>query len=157
MANDKIEGKLGEYRICFDMYDQLVLVESKSVVEEEAVYRYFERRSLDAEKDRYICLDSRLLRWMANVLIEPEEQLLLRVLQLHKDKYIFIDNADTILTPKLREYIANDMNNKYILFGSNVEGLWINENRDAELIKDEERKEFRLHYRFKRENLNAGL
>ena len=29
--------------------------------------------------------------------------------------------------------------------------------KDAELIKDEERKEFRLHYRFKRENLNAGL
>lgn len=157
MASDKIGGKLGKYRISFDMYDQLVLVESKSVVEKEAVYRYFERRRLDAEKDRYICLDSRFLRWMADVLVEPEEQLLLRILQLHKDKYIFIDNADTILTPKLREYIANDIHNRYILFGRNVEGLWINENRDAELIKDKERKEFRLNYRFKRENLNAGL
>ena len=157
MASDRIQGKLGEYRISFDMYDQLVLVESKSVVEKEAVYKYFERRSLDAEKDRYICLESRFLRWMAGVLVEPEEQLLLRILQLHKDKYIFIDNADTILTPELREYIANDIHNRYILFGRNVEGLWINENRDAELIKDKERKEFRLHYRFKRENLNAKL
>lgn len=157
MMYAKLKGSVGQYKIELDLYDQLVLVEGNSGIGKSLVFQYFNRLSADKEKDRYSCINSKSINSMSNLLRKNDEQLIANILQESKNKYIFIDNADTILTPKLRDYIANDIHNRYILFGRNVEGLWINENRDAELIKDTKNKKFVLYYRFKRENLNARV
>lgn len=42
-----------------------------------------------------------------------------------KSKLIVIDNADILLDDELREYIAFDLNNHYIIFGRNPKSLFL--------------------------------
>ena len=40
-----------------------------------------------------------------------------------KEKLLVIDNADLLLDDKMREYIASDVKNQYIIIGRNPKGL----------------------------------
>ena len=44
-----------------------------------------------------------------------------------------IDNADLLLDDRMREYIAHDKNNQYIIIGRNPKGLLLNYDEICEL------------------------
>lgn len=50
-----------------------------------------------------------------------------------KSKLIVIDNADILLSSKLRQHIAFDTNNQYILFGRNPESLFLTKENFKEI------------------------
>lgn len=50
-----------------------------------------------------------------------------------KGKLIVIDNADILLSSKLRQHIAFDTNNQYILFGRNPESLFLTKENFKEI------------------------
>lgn len=50
-----------------------------------------------------------------------------------KNKLYVIDNADLLLDDRMREYIAHDKNNQYIIIGRNPKGLRLNYDEICEL------------------------
>lgn len=50
-----------------------------------------------------------------------------------KGKLIVIDNTDILLSSKLRQHIAFDTNNQYILFGRNPESLFLTKENFKEI------------------------
>lgn len=145
-----IEGELYGYSLRLEIIDNLVLVESDSGSNKSLVFQYLDDISLCTEQKNLICINNKYAIHIRRN-NESEEEAILNVLKGTSGKYIIIDNADTLLTPKIREYIVMDINNKYLLFGRNVEDLWINENKLAELVVDHDKKQFYLKYTFKEE------
>lgn len=145
-----IEGELYGYSLKLEIIDNLVLVESDSGSNKSLVFQYLDDISLCTEQKNLICINNKYAIHIRRN-NESEEEAILNVLKGTSGKYIIIDNADTLLTPKIKEYIVIDTNNKYLLFGRNVEGLWTNENKLAELVVDHDKKQFYLKYTFKEE------
>ncbi len=53
-----------------------------------------------------------------------------------KDNLFVIDNADILLNDKMREYIAKDTNNQYIIIGRNPTGLMITRDNIYEIMSE---------------------
>jgi hypothetical protein len=63
---------------------------------------------------------------------------------------VLIDNADIVVDDRIKNFILMTNNgNSYILFGRNVNGLWVTENNVANLVRDDENKTITLDYIFK--------
>lgn len=65
-----------------------------------------------------------------------------------KGKLFVIDNADLLLDTSMREYIAFDTKNQYIIIGRNPEGLMLNADEIYELVS--ERKDGRTKFVLKK-------
>lgn len=63
-----------------------------------------------------------------------------------KGKLIVIDNADVVLTDKIRKYISLDDKNQYLIIGRNPENLFTTSDNLYELVrkKNGEQTEFRI-------------
>ena len=97
----KVDLRL-EYNITFIIGD--------SGVGKSALYSFLEEFS--AEKKNIICF---------NYLDKARNYK--NSIKNSKDKLFVIDNADILLDDGMREYIALDSNNQYIIFGRNPTGL----------------------------------
>lgn len=53
-----------------------------------------------------------------------------------KGKLFVIDNADLLLDNKLRQYIALDTENQYVIIGRNPEGLMLNQDEIYEISSE---------------------
>ena len=53
-----------------------------------------------------------------------------------KDKLFVIDNADILLDDKMRQYIAFDAQNQYVIIGRNPTGLMLELDENYELSSE---------------------
>lgn len=140
--NSKIQ--IFDYSMDFRMFSNLLLITGDSGQGKMTVYNYFKHISF--KNDKYVCLDSSILKSDR----DSSDELILQQIINRTGKCFVIDNADTLLGDKSRDYIGLDITNEYIIFGNNVTGLFINPNRTAELKRDDVRKEYILDYKYKK-------
>lgn len=67
-------------------------------------------------------------------------------IKLSKGKLFVIDNADLLLDNKMRQYIATDTENQYVIIGRNPEGLMLDQDEIYEIVslREGERTKFSL-------------
>ena len=67
-------------------------------------------------------------------------------IKLSKGKLFVIDNADLLLDNKMRQYIATDTENQYVIIGRNPEGLMLDQDEIYEIDsrREGERTKFSL-------------
>ena len=67
-------------------------------------------------------------------------------IKLSKGKLFVIDNADLLLDNKMRQYIATDTENQYVIIGRNPEGLMLDQDEIYEIVslRECERTKFSL-------------
>ena len=58
------------------------------------------------------------------------------IIKRSKGKLFVIDNADLLLDDKLREYIALDYKNQYVIIGRNPKGLALNQDEIYEITSE---------------------
>lgn len=138
-----IEGNIYQCKIELNLLDRLVLISGDSGVGKSLIYQYLEDISRYSDKS-YECIN---IETLCKEEQNSREDFLLKRIKACDNKVIVIDNADTILQEKTRTYIARDTKNQYIIFGRNVAGLFITENKVAELVLDNN--VFKLNYTLK--------
>lgn len=142
-------GNLYGVTLDLQVIDRITLIEGDSGIGKSLIFSYLDNLSKYQEREKYLCINSIYAQKIRRK-NESEERAILNVIKTSLNKWIVIDNADVILSKKLRDYIVMDTNNNYILFGRNVEGLWANEDNLAKLVFDESNRSFSLAYPFKR-------
>lgn len=130
--------------LCLDNY--LTLITGDSGIGKTLLFNYFDRQS--HIRNDIKCINSRYVD-MACKKSNGQSLYITRILKDTSGALVVIDNADVLLTSKVRDFIVMDSRNTYVLFGRNVTGLWTTENNIAELVRDDARKGMYLNYYFK--------
>jgi hypothetical protein len=143
------------YTVTLNVDDHLTVIKGDSGVGKTAVYNYFYRKFLNQDVPSLKCYDARSLRiLMQSSGNESFSEELLKQLSSVNNSMVFIDNADIMVDDKIKDYMLMVNNgNSYILFGRNVNGLWVTENNVANLIRDDRHKTITLNYIFKDVNI----
>lgn len=134
------------YTVHLSLDDYLTLITGDSGIGKTLLFNYFDRQSHIRNDIR--CINS---KYMDMICKKSNEQslCLIRLLKDTSRTLVIIDNADVLLTSKVRDFIVMDSRNTYVLFGRNVTGLWTTENNIAELVRDDVGKGMYLNYYFK--------
>ncbi len=134
------------YNFDLVMKSNLLLVCGNSGVGRTMIYNHFVDLSL---KDMgIICFNADRIEHLSRDNGISHEECMLELIGDVDHKLIVIDNADLILTDNMRSHISFDTTNNYLIFGRNVTGFFINENRLAYLTRDDKVYKFNLDYRY---------
>ena len=142
----EINFNIFDYKAHLCLDDSLTLIAGDSGIGKTLLFNYFDRQS--HMRNDIKCINSRYV----DMTCKKSNKQSLYITGLLKDTsgaLVVIDNADILLTSKVREFIVMDSRNTYVLFGRNVTGLWTTENNIAELVRDDVRKRMYLNYYFK--------
>lgn len=108
------------YAVNFEIENNITFIKGDSGTGKSAVFSFIEE--LTTEKKNIKCYN--YLDAKANYKV---------AIKRSKDKLFVIDNADLLLDDKMREYIAHDKNNQYIIIGRNPKGLLLSYDEIYEL------------------------
>ena len=117
---DKINTTHTSFKVDFRLNSNITFIKGDSGVGKSAVFSFIEEMA--AEDKRIKCfnyLDSKK-NYKSSI-------------KNSSGKLFVIDNADLLLDDKMREYIAMDEKNQYIIIGRNPEGLHLNYSDLSEL------------------------
>lgn len=142
----RIQAKIFEYKAELLLDDSLTLINGDSAIGKTLLFNYFERQSYGSSDIH--CFNAKYIYKLNNNKTKALNEFSTKLKSI-KNGLIVIDNADTILNDAIREQIAYDGNNTYIIFGRNVTGLWVTENNIARLVKNTVNKKLYLDYYFK--------
>lgn len=139
------------YKVTLNVDDHLTVIKGDSGVGKTAVYNYFYRKFLNQDMPSVKCYDARSLRILMRASgNEDFSEELMKQLGKVSNCMVLIDNADIVVDDRIKNFILMTNNgNSYILFGRNVNGLWVTENNVANLVRDDENKTITLDYIFK--------
>ena len=108
------------YAVDFEIENNITFIKGDSGTGKSAVFSFIEELTTEQKNIKcYNYLDAK-----ANYK---------GAIKRSKDKLFVIDNADLLLDDKMREYIAHDKNNQYIIIGRNPKGLLLSYDEIYEL------------------------
>lgn len=142
----RLSAKIFDYTMDLLIDDNLTLVNGDSGVGKTLLFNYFDRMSYNSN-DIY-CFNAKYVERLKDGR-KSKFRLFEETLRGIRNSLVIIDNADIILDASLRDCIVYDASNTYIIFGRNVDGLWITENNIATLVRDNTQKRMYLDYYFK--------
>lgn len=117
---EKIRTKHTSYEVDFQLESNVTFVTGDSGTGKSAVFSFLEEMAADNKTIKcYNYLDQKSNYKQA--------------IKLSKGKLFVIDNADILLDDAMREYIATDEKNQYILIGRNPTGLLLGQDEIMEL------------------------
>ena len=117
---NRIQTTHTSFSVDFQMDNNITFIKGDSGVGKSAVFSFIEE--LAAEKKNIRCFNYLDVKSNYKTSIKNS-----------KEKLFVIDNADLLLDDKMREYIAHDKNNQYIIIGRNPKGLLLNYDELCEL------------------------
>ncbi len=123
VITDKIVTRHTSYQVDFDLTQNITFIVGDSGVGKSAVFSFLQE--LSAEDKRIKCF---------NYLDQNKGYK--NSLKKAKEKLFVIDNADILLDDSLRQYIAGDMNNQYIIIGRNPSSLLLQQDEIFELANE---------------------
>ncbi len=115
-----IETRHTSYDVAFELTQNITFIVGDSGVGKSAVFSFLQE--LSAEDSRIKCFNYLDLKKGYK-----------NSLKNSIGKLFVIDNADILLDDGLREYIAADMKNQYIIIGRNPKGLLLQQDEIFEL------------------------
>lgn len=117
---DNIQTAHTSFNVNFKIDNNITFIKGDSGTGKSAVFSFIEE--LAAEQKNIKCYNYLDLKTGYKTAIKKS-----------KNKLLVIDNADLLLDDKMREYIARDKNNQYIIIGRNPKGLRLNYDEICEL------------------------
>jgi len=120
-----IETRHTSFEVKINIESNITFVVGESGVGKSALFTFLEE--LAAEDNRIRCI---------NYLDQKKNYK--NTIRLSKAKLFVIDNADILLDDAIREYIALDTKNQYLIIGRNPKGLLLDQNNYYELKSLEE-------------------
>lgn len=109
-----------------ELKDRCVLVEGNSGSGRTLVFDVFNEISYINKS--ILCINAEILRNAKKTFKQYKANA--------KNKVIFVDNADLILTADARKSIVKDDSNQYVIFGRNSKGLPVTNSSFAEVADD---------------------
>ena len=100
------------YKVDFDLRNNITMLMGDSGSGKTTVFDIIQEAAV--EDNRLLCV---------NYLSKTQDIDIEKLIMGAKDKLVVIDNADVILTDKLRKHIALDGENQYIIIGRNPSNL----------------------------------
>jgi len=107
---ENIQTSHTSFRVDFKLDNNITFIYGDSGIGKSAVFSFLEEMA--TEDKRIKCFN--YLDVKTNYKSSVKQS---------KDKLFVIDNADLLLDDKMREYIAGDIKNQYIIIGRNPKGL----------------------------------
>lgn len=117
---DNIQTVHTSFSVDFKLDNNITFIKGDSGVGKSAVFTFI--KELAAEQKKIRCFNYLDIQTNYKTAIKNS-----------KGKLFVIDNADLLLNDKMREYIAHDSNNQYIIFGRNPKGLLLSYDEIYEL------------------------
>lgn len=121
VVTDYIQTNHTSFVVDFNIEYNITFIIGDSGVGKSAVFSFIEE--LGAEDKRIRCFN----------FLDYNKQYKTSI-KKSKKKLFVIDNADLLLDDKMRQYIATDGNNQYIIIGRNPTGLLLGQDNIYELI-----------------------
>ena len=116
----KIETRHTSFDVNLDLTQNITFIAGDSGVGKSAVFTFLQEASV--EDNRIKCFN--YIDYKTGYK---------QALKNSNGKLFVIDNADILLDDSMREYIAADMKNQYIIFGRNPSGLLLQQDEIFEL------------------------
>jgi len=118
---DHVRTNHTSFQVDFQLNNNITFIRGDSGIGKSAVFSFLEEM---AAEDRQIkCLNYLDVKTNYKSSIKQT-----------RGKLFVIDNADLLFDDKMREYIAGDHNNQYIIIGRNPKGLRLSYDEICELI-----------------------
>lgn len=117
---DSIQTTHTSFRVDFKIDNNITFIKGDSGTGKSAVFSFI--KELAAEQKGIKCYNYLDLKTGYK-----------QSIKISKKKLFVIDNADLLLDDGMREYIAHDKNNQYIIIGRNPKGLLLNYDEICEL------------------------
>lgn len=137
-----VSFRIYDYSVDLALNEHLTLINGDSGIGKTLIYNYFDRQSYTNKDIK--CFNSRYVEKTFKSSKEFRDRL-----SKIRGALIVIDNADVVLDNDIKEQIVYDKYNTYILFGRNVDNLWITEYNIAALERNDDTKQLRLNFYFK--------
>ncbi len=137
IITNKIVTKHTSYDVDLDLTQNITFIVGDSGVGKSAVFSFLQE--LSAEDKRIKCF---------NYLDQNKGYKTAIKRTTSNGKIFVIDNADILLNDKMRQYIASDSVNQYIIIGRNPSGLLLQQDEIYELAN--EKKSGRTNFRLKK-------
>ena len=120
IIQDNLKTTHTSYDVDLELENNITFISGESGVGKSAVYSFFQELSTENKKIR--CL---------NYLDQNKRYK--NIIKQSRSKLFIIDNADLLLDTKIRQYIATDTKNQYVIIGRNPEGLMLTKDEIYEL------------------------
>ena len=120
VITNKLESRHTSFDVGFDITQNITFIVGDSGVGKSAVFSFLQE--LSAENKRIKCFN--YIDYKAGYK---------QSLKNSNGKIFVIDNADILLDDSMREYIASDIKNQYIIIGRNPSGLLLQQDEIFEL------------------------
>ena len=123
------------YKVDFDLRNNITMLMGDSGSGKTTVFDIIQEAAV--EDNRLLCV---------NYLSKTQDIDIEKIIRGAKGKLVVIDNADVILTDKLRKHIALDGENQYIIIGRNPSNLLTTKDNlyELEVTNTEENTIFRI-------------
>lgn len=123
------------YKVDFDLRNNITMLMGDSGSGKTTVFDIIQEAAV--EDNRLLCV---------NYLSKTQDIDIEKSIMGAKDKLVVIDNADVILTDKLRKHIALDGENQYIIIGRNPSNLLTTRDNlyELDVTNTEENTTFRI-------------
>ena len=112
VVTDKLELIHTAYKVDFDLHNNITILMGDSGSGKTTVFDIMQEAAV--EDNRLLCI---------NYISKTRDIDIEKIIMNAKGKLVVIDNADIILTDKLRKHIALDNENQYIIIGRNPSNL----------------------------------
>lgn len=131
MESKWIKFKVGEYSIEVELKDRLTIIKGDSGTGKSLLYKLIKERA----NKKVITIDAD--KALVGNGDKTAYEIVMGLLKGNSGHLVVIDNADIILNKQLREYIAKDVKNQYIIFGRSTKYYNIGTNNVAYLVRDD--------------------
>ncbi len=123
VIQNEISTRHTSYDVDLKLDNNITFINGESGIGKSAVFSFIQELTTENKKIR--CL---------NYLDENKNYK--NTIKRSKGKLFVIDNADLLLDNKIRQYIATDTENQYVIIGRNPEGLMLTQDEIYEISSE---------------------
>ncbi len=123
VIQNEISTRHTSYDVALKLDNNITFINGESGIGKSAVFSFIQELTTENKKIR--CL---------NYLDENKNYK--NTIKRSKGKLFVIDNADLLLDNKIRQYIATDTENQYVIIGRNPEGLMLTQDEIYEISSE---------------------